>query len=145
VAQGFESIQIGESFAGSTTVTETHVVTAAGLFGDFAPLHVDEEYAKTTLFGTRIAHGTLITGMMAGVLSGFFGPNATGYLEQTVNFRAPVFFGDTVTSTWTILDMIPKERFSGGIVELAVRCTKHDDTVVLEGNAKLIVRTTPAT
>ena len=67
--QPFEEVTVGDRFARSTTVTETHIVLAAGLFGDFAPLHVDEEYARESRFGTRIAHGTLTTGIMAAALS----------------------------------------------------------------------------
>jgi acyl dehydratase len=136
----FEGAQIGDTFSGSMTVTETHLVLAAGIFGDFAPLHVDETYAQTTMFGTRIVHGTLITGIMAGVLSGHFGTNAAGYLEQTVRFRAPVFPGDTVTSRWEIVGKQAKEKFGGGIVELAIACTNQEAKLVLEGAAKLIVR-----
>lgn len=135
----FDEVQAGDTFAGSVTITEAHVVMAAGLFNDHAPLHTDEEYAKTTRFGTRIVHGTLLTGIMAGLLSRYFGANARGYLEQTVHFRAPVRPGDTVTNRWTVLEKIPKERFGGGIVALAIACTNQHGTPVLEGSAKMIV------
>ena len=137
--RSFNELAIGESFSGATTVTEAHIVLASGLFGDCAPLHLNEEYAKTTRFGTRIAQGTLITGMMAGVLTYYFGENAAGYLEQTVRFKAPVYPGDTVTSTWEVVSIEPKERFGGGIVGLSIACTKQDGTLTLEGSSKLIV------
>jgi 3-hydroxybutyryl-CoA dehydratase len=139
VSNGFHQIGVGDTFSGSQTITETHVVLAAGLFNDFAPLHVNEEFAQTTRYGTRIAHGTLITGMMAGQLSRHFGINALGYLEQRVQFRAPVLLGDTVMMLWTVLEKIPKERFGGGIVRLSIVCTNQHDTVVIDGAAKLIV------
>ena len=137
----FEQIEVGESFARSQTVTETHVVLAAGLFGDFAPLHVDEEYAKDTRFGTRIAHGTLTTGIMAAALSSHFHGTSIGYLEQDVRFLAPVYPGDTVTSEWTVLDAVEKAKLGGGIVSMKVECRNQDGTILLEGTAKAIIRT----
>ncbi|HEY1854022.1 MAG TPA: MaoC family dehydratase [Solirubrobacterales bacterium] len=137
----FEQIEIGETFARSQTVTETHIALAAGIFGDFAPLHVDEEYAKETRFGTRIAHGTLTTGIMAGVLSSHFHGTSIGYLEQDVRFLAPVYPGDTITTEWTVLDTIEKAKLGGGIVSMKVECRNQDDAILLEGTAKAIIRT----
>ena len=130
---------VGDSFSDSITVTETHLVLAAGLFNDFAPLHTDELFAKTTTFGTRIAHGTLVTGIMAGLLSKHFGRNALGYLDQKVQFRAPVIPGDTITTKWTVVDKVAKERFGGGIVVLSSACTNQHDGLVLAGDATVIV------
>src|SRR5665213_3499437 len=92
----FHSLQVGHRLTGSVTVTESHIVLASGIFGDFAPLHVDEEYAKTTPFGTRLAHGPLVVGIMSGVLGSGVGKNANGLLEQNVRFVAPVHIGDTI-------------------------------------------------
>jgi acyl dehydratase len=136
----FEQVEVGETFSGRMTITEAQIVIAAGIFGDFAPLHVDEEFAKKTIFGTRIAHGTLITGIMAGVLSTHFHGTAIGYLEQDVRFRAPVLPGNTVTTEWRVLDAVEKPKLGGGIASLAVACRLEDGTVVLEGTAKAIIR-----
>jgi 3-hydroxybutyryl-CoA dehydratase len=136
----FEQVEVGETFSGSMTVTEAHIVLAAGIFGDLAPLHVDEEFAKTTAFGTRIAHGTLTTGMMAGVLSGHFHGTAIGYLEQNVRFRAPVFPGDTVVSEWEVLEKAAKPKLGGGIVSFAITCRNQEGTELLSGTAKAIIR-----
>jgi 3-hydroxybutyryl-CoA dehydratase len=139
----FDSLEIGQKLTGRMTVTEAHVVLAAGIFGDFAPLHVDAEYAKTTRFGERIAHGTLITGIMAGVLSKGLGKNALGYLEQNVRFLAPVFFGDTVATEWEVTEKIPKEKLGGGIVKLTCECASDRGTVVVAGESALIVGNGP--
>jgi acyl dehydratase len=136
----FQQVEVGETFERSMTVTETHIVLAAGLFGDFAPLHVNEEYAKDTLFGTRIAHGTLTTGVMAAALSSHFYGTSIGYLEQEVRFLAPVYPGDTITTAWTVLDAVEKEKLGGGIVSMKVECRNQDDTILLEGTAKAIIR-----
>lgn len=138
-APTFDSLEVGHKLRGRMTVTEAHVVLAAGIFGDFAPLHVDAEYAKTTRFGERIAHGTLITGIMAGVLSKGLGENALGYLEQNVKFLAPVFCGDTVTTEWEVVEKIPKAKLGGGIVKLTCECSSDRGTVVIAGESALIV------
>lgn len=136
----FDEVEMGETFSTSLTITETHVVLAAGLFGDFAPLHVNEEFAKTTRFGTRIAHGTLVTGVIGAALAGHFGTGGLGYLEEHVFFRAPVLIGDTITSTWTVAEKIPKPKLGGGgIVKLVIEVKRQDGTVVLDGDGTMIV------
>jgi 3-hydroxybutyryl-CoA dehydratase len=140
VGTTFEEIELGEAFSGRMTLTEAHVVLAAGIFGDLAPLHVDEEFAKETHFGTRIVHGTLLTGVMAGVLSEHFQATAIGYLEQDVRFRAPVFPGETVTTEWRVVEAVAKRKLGGGIVSLTVECRRTDAVVAVEGSAKLIIR-----
>lgn len=135
----FDDIAVGDTFGDATTVTEAHIVAAAGLFNDHAPLHTDEVFARSTRFGTRIAHGPLIIGMMAGALSRYFGTNALGLLEESATFRAPVVAGDTITTRWTVRATTVKEKLGGGIVELVGVCTNEGDAIVVEETAKLIV------
>lgn len=139
----FDEIREGERFSGALTVTEAHVVLAAGIFGDLAPLHVDETFARTTRFGTRIAHGTLTTGIMAGVLSTYFHGTAIGYLEQNVRFVGPVGIGETVVTEWEITQKLPKPKLGGGIVAFNVTCRTDRGAVVLQGNAKAIISSQP--
>jgi 3-hydroxybutyryl-CoA dehydratase len=138
-APTYRTLTVGQVFTGRMTVTESHVVLAAGIFGDFAPLHTDEEYARKTRFGTRIAHGTLITGIMAGVLAKNMSENALGYLEQNAKFVAPVFIGDTVETTWTVAEKIDKPRLGGGIVLLDGECRTQNGTVVVTARSAMIV------
>jgi 3-hydroxybutyryl-CoA dehydratase len=135
----FHQLEVGQQLSGRITVTEAHIVLACGIFADFAPLHVDEEYARQTRFGTRIAHGTLITGIMAGVLSKHLGPNAVGYLEQNVRFTAPVLAGDTVSTVWEITEKVDKPRLGGGIVTLRGTCSTQAGVTAVEGTSALIV------
>jgi 3-hydroxybutyryl-CoA dehydratase len=135
----FESVAVGTTLEGRWTITDAHIILAAGIFGDFAPLHVDEEFAKTTRFGRRIAHGTLVTGVMAGVLSKAFGEHALGYLEQNVRFVGPVFAGDTVATRWTVVNKEEKAKLGGGIVTLDVECTTQNGDAILTGRGVLVV------
>jgi acyl dehydratase len=137
--RGFNDVEAGQVFSHSVTVTESHLVFAAGLFGDFHPLHTNEEYAKRSRFGHRIAHGPLNIGIMASVLGNYFAGAAGPYLEQTVRFKAPVAPGDTVTTTWEILEKIPKEKLEGGILHLTVQMHNQNQELVLEGEGKIIL------
>jgi acyl dehydratase len=135
----FRTLDVGATMSGRLTVTEAHIVLASGIFADFAPLHTDEEFAQQTRYGTRIAHGTLIAGIMAGVLSKSLGTNALGYLEQCTHFLAPVVAGDTVATTWTVTALVDKPSLDGGIVTLAGSCSTQKGTVVVTADSSLIV------
>lgn len=121
------------------TVTEADILLFAGVSGDTNPVHLDEEYAKTTMFKGRIAHGMLT----AGFISTVFGTKLPGpgciYLSQSLKFKAPVRIGDTV-----------KARVTATAVDQAKgRCsfatTAHvGDTLVVEGEAQILVPKRPA-
>ncbi|MEK7440306.1 MAG: MaoC/PaaZ C-terminal domain-containing protein, partial [Chloroflexota bacterium] len=95
----FDQFNVGDSFTSqSRTVTEADVVSFAGLSGDFNPLHTDEEFARTTPFGTRIAHGMLVAAMATGMSNwtGVFEGTTLALMEQVIQYKAPTKFGDTV-------------------------------------------------
>ena len=137
--RGFQDVEVGLKFSHSVTVTETHIVLAAGLFGDFHPLHTNEEYAKKSRFGHLITHGPLNVGIMASVLGNYFAGSAGPYLQQTVRFKAPVSPGDTVTTTWEIVEKIPKEKLDGGIIRMLVEMRNQNDELVLDGEGEIIL------
>ena len=89
----YEDIKTGDEASLSVTVTETHIVMYAGLTGDVNPVHVDAEHAKQSIFGERIAHGMLVSGLISAVLGNQLpGPNSV-YLGQDLKFTAPVKIG----------------------------------------------------
>jgi 3-hydroxybutyryl-CoA dehydratase len=134
----FTTLEVGDRLTGKMTVTDAHITLAAGIFGDLAPLHVDDEYARATRYGGRVAHGPLVLGIMTGVLGMSIGPNAHGLLELRNRFRAPVLAGDTVKTTWEVIEMVDKPRLGGGIVSLSGTCAKGD-VVAVEATAVMIV------
>ena len=138
--RGYDEVAVGESFARTITITETHLVLGAGLIGDFNPHHVDEEYAKGSRFGTRILHGMITSAMMGAPVGMYFHGTAVAYLEHAARFKAPVRAGDTLTTTWTVAAKEPKPAHGGGIVVLAGVCRNHQGTVVAEADAKMLVR-----
>lgn len=132
-AFSIEELKIGQSASISKTVTEADVVLFAGISTDFNPAHLDEEYAKTTQFGGRIAHGMLSVGFISAVLGTQLPGPGTIYLGQTLKFRAPVRIGDTVTATATVKELIVEKNR----VILDTVCTVGGK-VVIEGEATMM-------
>ncbi len=130
----FEDLAVGMAATFSKTVTDADIVMFAGVSGDTNPVHIDEEYARSTLFKGRIAHGMLGAAYISTVLGTRLpGPGAI-YLSQTLKFRAPVRVGDTVTARVTVVELFPaKNRAS---VRTAVTV---GETVVIEGEALVFV------
>ncbi|MEI4769820.1 MaoC family dehydratase [Psychrobacillus sp. FJAT-51614] len=126
---------VGQTASFSRTVTETDIVMFAGLSGDYNPVHVDKEYADDTRFGKRIAHGLLTTSFLSRLLGMELPGKGSVYLEQSLKFLKPVFIGDTITASAEILE-IDQDR---GILRLETICRKQDNTVVLKGEAKMMM------
>jgi 3-hydroxybutyryl-CoA dehydratase len=139
----FDEVRVGERFARALTITETHLVLGAGLIGDFNPHHVDESYARTTRFGTRILHGMLTSAIMGAPVGMRFHGTALAYLEHNTRFTAPVRAGDTLTTTWTVTELLPKPKQSGGIVVLAGVAVNQEGVVVAEALGKILVSNKP--
>jgi 3-hydroxybutyryl-CoA dehydratase len=138
--KGYDEVAIGDSFADAITVTEAHLVLAAGLIGDFHPVHVNESYAQRTRFGGRILHGMFTGALMGGPVGQFFSGTGLAYLEHNCRFRAAVRPGDTLTTSWTITGKTDKPHHNGGIVSLSAECRNQADALVAEADAKLLVR-----
>ncbi len=141
--RGYDEINIGDCFETSMTITETHLVLGAGLFGDFNPLHVNQQVAARSRYGSRIAHGYITTSFMAAQLGMVFHGTAIAYVEHTSRFTAPVRAGDTLRIVWTVTERLDKPKHDGGIVSLSGICTNQDETKVAEADAKMLVANNP--
>lgn len=106
----FEEIKVGDKASQTKTITETDVYLFAGITGDFNPMHVNEEFAKKTPFGTRIAHGGLATGLIAPVLGMKLPGLGTIVTKLSVWFTAPVKFGDTITAEVEVVEKIEEKK-----------------------------------
>jgi 3-hydroxybutyryl-CoA dehydratase len=125
-----EDIAIGMCATFSKTITEADIVLFAGVSGDNNALHINEEYARTTPFGGRIAHGMLTASVIsAAVANKLPGPGAI-YMSQSLIFRAPVRPGDTVHATVTVKEIV----FERNRVVLQTTCTVNG-LAVIEGEA----------
>jgi 3-hydroxybutyryl-CoA dehydratase len=140
----YDEVAVGETFGSSLTVTETHLVLAAGLFGDFNPLHVDERFARASRFGGRILHGPFTSALVSAPVGMYFHSTAIAYLEHACRFTAPVRPGDTLKTTWKIVAKLAKPKHAGGIVVLTGECHNQDATRVVEAEGKILVQSRPA-
>lgn len=119
-------LQVGEEATFSKTIGEADLVLFSGLTGDFDPIHVNEEYARATAFGRRIAHGGLVMGLLSTTASmmsrrsverGATGvPVSLGY--DRIRFLQPVFINDTITARYTIEAVDPVAGRSRSKVEV---------------------------
>ncbi|MBQ9144976.1 MAG: MaoC family dehydratase [Clostridia bacterium] len=129
----FDELKIGMSAETTKTITETDVVLFAGLSTDINPLHINEEYAKTTVFGSRIAHGILVSGLISATLANKLPGPGCIYLGQDLKFTAPVRINDTVTARVEITELREDKK----IVTLSTTCTNQRGEVVIKGSAVL--------
>lgn len=129
-----DQLEVGQKASFTKTVTEADVYNFAGVTGDFNPAHMNEEYAKNTAFKTRIAHGMLSAGFISAVLGTQLPGPGTIYLNQDLRFTKPVHFGDTITATITVDELIKEKNRA----ILKTVCTNQDGDVVVEGVAKVM-------
>ena len=102
--KSIEDMEMGEKATFTKTITEADVVNYAGVTGDFNPAHINEEYAKDTMFKGRIAHGMLGAGLISTVLGTKLpGPGAI-YVKQELEFTAPVRINDTITAEVEVIE-----------------------------------------
>jgi len=129
----FDEMKVGDRASFTKTVSESDIMTYAGLSGDFNPVHINAEYAKESIFKERIAHGMLSAGFISAVLGTQLpGPNSI-YLGQELKFTAPVKIGDTVTATATIIEKREEKR----ILKLQTVVTNQNGEVVIDGVAMI--------
>ncbi len=128
-------IKIGDKFSNERKVTDKLIRGFAEVSGDFNPIHLDEEFAKKTRFGRRIAHGMLSGAFISAVLGYEFKERKIVYLSQTMRFIAPVFIDDTITTSGTVTG-IRKEK---GIVTLETICTNQNGDITLKGEAIVMI------
>ena len=130
----YAQLAIGQSASFTKTISESDVYGFAGITGDLNPAHIDEEYAKSSMFNGRIAHGVLVAGLFSAVLGMKMPGPGTIYLKQELKFMAPVRFNDTITATCTIKEKMEKNR-----VLLDCVATNQAGTVVLTGEALVML------
>lgn len=134
--KSIEELHVGMTAQFTKTITEHDVYTFAGVTGDFNPVHVDAVAAEASMFGGRIAHGILCAGLISAVLGMQLpGPGAV-YVSQSLRFRKPVYFGDTVTAEVEIAERDTERNR----VTFQTRCRNQDGDVVAEGESVLMPR-----
>lgn len=131
-------INVGTKTRHVKTITEADIMRFAEVSGDFNPVHVSEEFARKTLFGSRIAHGMLVAGLISAAVAKL--PGLVIYLSQTVKFLRPVRAGDTVTA---MAEVIEKDDMKG-ILKVKTICVNQDGEVVVGGEAEVKIYQRPS-
>lgn len=133
----FEEFEAGQKIiSAGRTVTESDIVSFAGLSGDFNQIHVDAQYSKDSLAGQRVAHGLLIMAIASGLAA------QTGVMEGTVlyfreitnwKFVKPIFIGDTIHVEMEVIETKALRRIGGGSVSINLEVKNQDDEVSMRG------------
>ena len=142
----FEDFKVGEEVSGpGRTVTEADVVAFAGVSGDYNQIHTDAEYARSTPFGARIAHGLLGLSMATGLgtRSGLGEGTVIAFMGLEWKFKAPILVGDTVSLRVGVRKKRRAPSMGGGIVVLDVSLLNQRGETVQEGTWKMLIRSRP--
>jgi acyl dehydratase len=128
-------VNIGDHASITKTFTENDVKVFADISNDQNPIHLDPEFAASTRFKRPLVHGILTAGLISAVLGMRLPGPGSIYLKQELNFRAPVYIGDTITATATVKNI----REDKPILTLKTICTNQDGIVVIKGEAILML------
>ncbi len=134
VEKTISDLTVGQEASFAKSVTQADIVAFAEVTGDDNPLHLNAEYAATTPFKSRIAHGMLSAGFISAVIGTKLPGPGSIYMSQSLKFKAPVRIGDRVDTVCTIIGIDPVKRR----VTLSTTC-KVGDTIVVEGEALVMV------
>jgi 3-hydroxybutyryl-CoA dehydratase len=116
-----QDLTVGQSDSIQKVISAADVEAFAGLSADVNPVHLDADYAAGTLFKQRIAHGFLVGSLISAVIGTKLPGEGSIYLDQTMKFLKPVYLGETVRATVTVLSTVPEK----GIVKLTTVCEKE--------------------
>jgi 3-hydroxybutyryl-CoA dehydratase len=131
IGKTISELKVGDKASFTKTVTETDVYLYAGISGDLNPAHVNQVEAEKSMFKGRIAHGMLTASFVSTVLGCYLPGPGTIYLGQTLKFKKPVRFGDTITAIGEVTSIdVEKNR-----IVMKTICVNQHDEIVLEGEA----------
>ena len=140
----WEEWEIGAEFESpARTVTEADIVQFAGLSGDYNPLHVNEEYCKTTMFGGRIAHGPLVYAIAAGLLFQLhlYDDTLIAFLGfEDLRFTKPVKPGDTIHARVKVLEKQETSKTDRGVMKRQLQVINQRGEVVQEGRQAFLLK-----
>jgi acyl dehydratase len=133
----FDEIAIGDTATYTRLITNQEVEAFAAISGDHNPLHLDPEYAATTAFGECIAHGMLTGALISAAIAMQLPGPGSVYLSQNIQFRTPVFLGDTLTVTLEVIDKHRKRPW----VTLDCTVENQEGKAVAKGEAQVAAPT----
>jgi len=138
----FDDFTLGERFRSpGRTLGDAHFLLFAGLTGDNHPIHYDEDYARQTRFGARVAHGLLVMAMSALGASAYaqrLEASMIAFVEQGCRFRKPVLLGDTVHAEFEVAGL--ERKGDRGVLRLRITLLNQRNEEVLEGHHVYLLR-----
>lgn len=126
----WEDINIGDKYTFSREITQSDILTWVEMMGDDNPVHVDEEYAKTTRFGNIIAPGIMVAGLISTVMTKATFGNV--YSGQTLKFLRPVYVGDTITAVGEVIGKLEEKHR----VVIKTECFNQKGELVIAGEGQ---------
>ena len=132
----FDEIEIGLAKEFHVIITEQLVNDFAKISGDYSPIHMDEEYAKSTTFEKRVVHGMLLASFLSRVDGMYLPGKHALYFSQTIEFHNPCFIDDKVTVFSKVIDKSESTK----TLKIESKITNQDDKILLSGTGRVIVR-----
>lgn len=132
----FDEIEIGLKKEFQLEITESLVNHFAKISGDFSPIHIDENYAKETVFKKRIVHGMLLSSLLSRIQGMYLPGKHALYFSQSLNFRNPCFINDIVTVSGTVIEKSESTK----ILKIESTIKNQNNKTILSGIGRVIVR-----
>ncbi len=130
-----EEIQVGQKKMFSINITESMINEFAKISGDFNPLHMDEQYAKSTKFQNRVCHGMLLASFFSKIVGMHLPGKKALYFSQTLNFRSPCFIHDIVTVKGEVFE----KSLGSRMLTIKTIINNQDGKCLVDGIAKVLV------
>tara|TARA_Y100000590_G_scaffold435818_1_gene555703 strand:- start:18956 stop:19387 length:432 start_codon:yes stop_codon:yes gene_type:complete len=132
----FDQIKIGLSKKFNVKITQSLVDDFSKISGDFSPIHVNEEFAKSTKFERKIVHGMLLASFLSRMVGMYLPGKYAMYASQTLEFRNPCFIGDEITISSIVIDKSESTK----IIKIESKITNNKKDILLYGEGRIIVR-----
>ncbi|MGC9153338.1 MAG: MaoC family dehydratase [Vulcanisaeta sp.] len=136
----FDDFQVGMKIKSQgLTITETHIIQFAELTGDYNPLHINEIFAKDTIFEGRVAHGLLTLSIALGLFAPLVAGTTIALLEVSSKFLKPVRIGDTIYVITEVVDKKPSDKYNGGVITFKHEVKNQNEETVSIIETKLLL------
>lgn len=132
----FEQIEIGQKKEFKVTIPESLVNDFAKLSGDYNPLHMNDEYSKSTKFHSRVVHGMLLASFLSRMVGMYLPGKHALYLSQSLEFHNPCFLNDEIIISSVVIDKSDSTK----IIKIESDIRNNNNQVLLSGVGKIILR-----
>ncbi len=132
----FEQIRIDQTKEFQIKITESLVNEFAKLSGDFSPIHMNDEYAKSTKFKGRVVHGMLLASFLSRMVGMYMPGKHALYISQSLEFPNPCFLDDEITVSSVVIDKSESTK----IIKIESKITNKKNEILLNGVGRIIVR-----